>query len=93
MLVSTALDPDMIQALEDTAGERPHIQYGSFLTMKCSFKDRQESKRHTSTQPALREKTSHPFSPTACLVLCSLLLYSVYKQSDGVFKSGTVWGL
>lgn len=58
MLVSTALDPDMIQALEDTAGERPHIQYGSFLTMKCSFKDRQESKCQTSTQPALREKTS-----------------------------------
>lgn len=24
MLVSTALDPDMIQALEDTAGENPH---------------------------------------------------------------------
>lgn len=25
MLVSTALDPDMIQALEDTAGEKAHL--------------------------------------------------------------------
>lgn len=25
MLVSTALDPDMIQALEDTAGEKHHL--------------------------------------------------------------------
>lgn len=25
MLVSTALDPDMIQALEDTAGEKSHL--------------------------------------------------------------------
>lgn len=26
MLVSTALDPDMIQALEDTAGEKHHFK-------------------------------------------------------------------
>ena len=36
MLVSTALDPDMIQALEDTDGEKRLL---SMFTMKASFKN------------------------------------------------------
>lgn len=67
MLVSTALDPDMIQALEDTAGEntvkKAFSQTGQIVQIWRKMATKRKKKTLNCQSRIIFKKTTHSISP------------------------------